>query len=241
MKNKRIFTGVLFIIAGLGLVANRLGYFANISIFNILATVYLISFIAKSIVRRNVYGILIPLSLLGVIYWDYIGVSSFNPWTLVWAAGLISTGISIIFKPKNRFRVYKSFQYKNNSFNNDDISEDDISYKNIDGNISIETTFSGCIRYLKGEDLKRVNLECTFGGMKIYFDNIKPLDNNLIVNIDATFSGVELYIPKEWRVTDNVDTTFGAVKENNKNTGEGIYNVILNGESTFSGVNIIYI
>ncbi|HLR20976.1 MAG TPA: hypothetical protein VK087_03125 [Tissierellaceae bacterium] len=236
MKNKKIFTGVLFIIAGIGLVVDKLGYLPDISIFSFLASIYLLYFIIKSIRRRNIFGILIPLSLIGVIYWDYIGLNSLNPWTLVWSSILISIGVSIIFKPKNKFKVYKGFKYKNDSFN-----KDSNFYENVDGNIYIESTFSESIRYLRDEDIKNVKLESTFGSMKIYFDDVKPLEDYLTVDIEATFSGVELYIPKEWKVINNVDVTFGGVKENNKNTDEQIYKLILNGESTFSGVNIIYI
>src|SRR5699024_9423309 len=179
---------------GIGLVVDKLGYLPDISIFSFLASVYLLYFIIKSIRRRNIFGILIPLSLIGVIYWDYIGLNSLNPWTLVWSSILISIGVSIIFKPKNKFKVYKGFKYKN-----------------VDENIYIESTFSESIRYLRDEDIKNVKLESTFGSMKIYFDDVKPLEDYLTVDIEATFSGVELYIPKEWKVINNVDVTFGGV------------------------------
>lgn len=236
MKNRKMFTGILFILAGIGLIVNRLGYFTEISIFSILATVYLVYFIMRSIRRRNVFGILIPLSLIGVIYWDYLGFSSLNPWTLVWASTLISIGVSIIFKPKNQYKFYSKFEHKDGNFR-----EDYNSYKNVDGNVYIESTFSECIRYLQDEDLKNVKLESTFGSMKIYFENVKPSEEDLVVDLEATFSGMELYIPKEWNVINDVDVTFGGVEENNRNTGEGIYTVRLIGEATFAGVNIIYI
>lgn len=234
MENRKIFTGILFILAGIGLIVNKLGYFADISIFNLIITVYLVYFIMRSIRRRNIFGILIPLALIGVIYWDYLGLNSINPWTLVWSSILISIGISTIFKPN--YKVYSKVKYKDGS-----TRKDYSSYENVDGNVHIEATFSESIRYLQDEDLKNIRLESTFGSMKIYFENIEPLEEELVVDLEATFAGVELYVPKEWQVVNDVDVTFGGVKENNRNTGENIYTVRLRGEATFAGVNIIYI
>lgn len=234
--NKKIFTGGLFIIAGIGLVIDRLGYLQGVSTFNLLASGYMTYLIVKGISRRNIFSILIPLSLLGVIYWDFIGPSSFNPWTLVWAAILVSIGISIIFKPKRRFKMH--WDFKGNGEFKDRAKQ---SYEEGEESIHIGSTFSECIRYLQGEDIKNVKLDNTFGSMKIYFDNISPKDDYLVVDIDATFSGVELYVPRDWEVRSNLEATFGGVKERNKSDNEKTKTLILQGDATFAGVEIIYI
>lgn len=230
MRNKKNLTGILFILAGVGLVANRLGFLKEINMFSMIAAVYLIYIIVRSIAKHNIYGILIPLSLLGVIFWDYIGNSSLSPWTFVGASVLVSIGLSIIFKPKNKYRIFG--RSRNGDFH---------SYKDEDGKILIESTFSECIRYLQGDDIERVRLESSFGSMKIYFDKITLRNNELYVDVESSFSGVELYIPRDWEVISKIDVIFGSVDEKNRNSGEKTNTIYLHGDVTFSGVDIIYI
>lgn len=230
MRNKKKLTGILFILAGLGLVANRLGYLQGINVFSMVITGYLIYIIIKSIAKVNIGGILVPLSLIGVIFWDYIGIQSFNPWTFVWASLLVSIGISLIFKPKKKYGIFGRFR-----------SDNAYSYQEKDGRILIESTFSECIRYLQGEDIESVKLESSFGSMKIYFDKLQVKNNELFVEIESAFSGIELYLPRDWEVINKVDAIFGAVNEKNRNSGEKTNTIFLHGDTTFSGVEIIYI
>ncbi len=227
---KKIFMGSLFIIAGIGLIIDRLGYLQGLSTFNLFASGLLAYIIVKGLSRRNIFQILVPLALLGVIYWDFIGPSFFNPWTLVWAAILVSIGISIIFKPKRRFKMQWNLKDKGKQL-----------YEEDEESIRVESSFSDCIRYLQGENIRMVKLDNTFGSMKIYFDNIKAKDDYLVVYIDASFSGIELFVPRNWEIISNLDATFGGIKERNKSEGEKVNTLVLQGEVTFGEVEVIYI
>lgn len=229
MRNRNIFMGLLFILAGVGLLANKLGFFKDINVFNLIVTIFLIYIIIKNIMRRNIFGFLVPLSLIAVIYSDYLGISSFNPWVIVSATALISIGLSLIFKPKRKYKVYTSVEFETDRL------------KEVDGNVYIESTFSEGIKYLKSEDLKSVTVDATFGSAKVYFDSVKFSGDTVTVNLDATFAGVELYIPKDWRFIDNTDVTFGSVIEKNKGGNGKEKTIILEGDVIFGSVDIIYV
>ena len=104
-----------------------------------------------------------------------------------------------------------------------------------------ETTFGSSIKYVNSDDFSQANLSCSFGAMKIYFDNAVIQNDNAIIRLDVSFAGVELYIPKAWNVINKVDSTFGAVDEKNRNQSTGIPSVTLTGSASFSGVTIIYV
>ncbi len=41
------------------------------------------------------------------------------------------------------------------------------------------------------------NLECSFGEMKVYFDNAVVQNKSVEICVDVSFGSVELYIPRE--------------------------------------------
>lgn len=240
MKNRKIFTGLLFIFAGLALVVNKMGYLQDINIFSLLITIFLISIIVKSIRDRSIFGILVPLSLITIIFKEYLGISHLSSWTIIISAVLISTGLSIIFKP-NKYRIYSNIKGKkyniNGKFSNGESSFDEGK----DGKIYIGATFSENIKYLKSQDIKNIFLDSTFGAIKVYFDNAEMEGDRATVYLKATFSGVELYVPRNWQVIDNTSITFGGLNEKNRSDDEKVKTLILQGNVTFGGVEIIYI
>lgn len=111
-----------------------------------------------------------------------------------------------------------------------------------DGNrISFDTSFGASIKYVNTDDFQSASLDCSFGSMKVYFDNAMMQQPQATIYLDASFSGVELYIPKSWAMINKVHAAFGAVEEKNQNVPDGVHSVILTGECNFSGVTIIYV
>jgi len=90
--------------------------------------------------------------------------------------------------------------------------------------------------------LKNLNINSSFGEIKIYLDNTKLKNKKANINIKSEFSGIEIYIPKEWKVINNVQYTFGGSDEKGYNSVvKSEETIIINGKVTFSGVTIIYI
>lgn len=240
MKNRKFFTGVFFILAGIGLVMNKMGYFQEINIFSLLITIFLIDIIIKSIKKRSVFGIFLPLSIIAIIYGSYLGIDNISSWTIISGAVLISIGVSMIFKPrryKNYSKIKGGIYSKNNKFSSSESS----FYEGEDGEICVESTFSENIKYLKSQDIKNVFLNSTFGGIKVYFDNAEIEGDTATVYLNVTFSGVEIYLPKNWQVINNTDIMFGGLDEKNRSHVEKTKTLILEGDITFGGVEIIYI
>lgn len=232
MKNERILWGVLFILGGIFLIISRLGILPDINIFSLLLTIVFIAIIVKSVIKLSFAGILIPLAFIGIIYDDALGITSITPWTLLIAAILTSIGLSMIFKNKSRkWNISHTGSFEKNK----KIDIEDESY------VSHETIFGSSIKYVNTEKLVQADFKCTFGAMKIFFDNVTMEGQSAVLNIESTFAGMEIYVPKTWSVEEKVNVSFGGIEYKNRNSNVITNTLTLVGDMTFSGIEIIFV
>ncbi|TAH69162.1 MAG: hypothetical protein EWM47_07225, partial [Anaerolineaceae bacterium] len=200
MKKRNVFWGMLLIIAAVLIILNQFGFFVGISIFDIVLTVLMIGIIIVSIKSINFWGILFPLAIILITYAEELNITDFTPWPVLLTAFLISLGLSMVF---NR---HGSFVFKFNgreSFGSSVINEQD-------GNvINCSTTFGECIKYVNTENFERANIKCSFGDVKVYFDNAKIPSGRADIYLDVSFGDVDLYIPRTWNVVNDVHAFFG--------------------------------
>lgn len=230
MKIKDLFWGLLFIAAAILVIFGKLGFFTEIGVFEIVATIALVAIMIKSIARLNFWGILIPAALLCTVYADELGMTDLTPGPVLLAAILASIGLSMIFRKSS----WRRFEKKNENYGN--------VVNHSDGNvIRCSTSFNSSMRYINSPDFERADLKCSFGAMKVYFDSAKIPSGRAIIALDVAFSGVELYIPKEWKVVNEANATLGGIDEKNRRTDTEFPVVTLTGNVSFGGVEIIYI
>ncbi|AFS78961.1 hypothetical protein DUF2154 [Gottschalkia acidurici 9a] len=232
MKKERIFFGILLILGGIFLVISKLGYFPDVNVFSLLLTVFLVVVIVKSILRINFAGILFPIAFICIIYDKQLGITNITPWTVLIAALLGSIGFSMIFHKPNKWT-----KIENNT--------EDYKFEKIDiedeSHVIFKNSFGASIKYINTDSFEQADFNCSFGAMKVYFDNAIMLNDNAIVSINASFSGIELYIPKTWNVNDKTNVFLGAISEKNKNDKTTTSTLTLVGDINFAGVEIIYI
>lgn len=232
MKKERIFWGVLFIVIGIFLIISKLGYFPNVNAFSLLLTVLLVVVIVKSIYHLNFAGILFPIAFICIIYDKQLGITSITPWTVLIAALLGSIGLSMIF--------HKHIEWCNTKYIHEDYEFDKIDVED-EGHIRFKTSFGGSIKYINTNKFEQADFKCSFGALKVYFDNAVMSNNNAVVRLDASFSGVELYVPKSWKLDNKANVFLGAVDEKNRSNEVAANILTLVGDISFSGVEIIYI
>ena len=232
MKKERIFWGLVFILCGVFLVVSKLGYVSDINVFSLLLTVFLVVIIIKSLTRMNFPGILFPLAFISIIYDEQLGITNITPWTVLFAALLGSVGLSMIFHKRNRW-----FHSKNHweDYKFEKIEVEDESH------VKYGSSFNSTIKYINSDNFEQADFSCSFGSLKVYFDNATIRNGNAVVRIDASFSGVELYVPKSWNVDDKTSSFLGALSEKNKNDKVTTSTLTVVGDLKFSGVEIIYI
>ncbi|WP_035294571.1 membrane protein [Clostridium sp. KNHs214] len=232
MKKEKIFWGFILILGGIFLIINKLGYFPDVNVFSLLLTVFLVVVIVKSLFTLNFSGILFPIAFICIIYDKQLGITKITPWTVLLAAALGSIGLSMIFHKHTKMVNFKC-DCEDGKFEKIDIEDE--SY------VRFNNSFSGTIKYINTDKFEQADFKCSFGAMKVYFDNAVMSNNNAIVRINASFSGVELYIPKSWKIENKADVFLASIEEKNKRDEITTNTLTLVGNVNFSGVEIIYI
>lgn len=230
MRNKSVLAGLLFILAGVGLLLNKLGYFPDIKLFDLFLSIILLYFAIKNIRRRNFGGVLFPLAFIGILFSKELGIEAITPWTILGVAALGSIGLSLIFKPK--FYHVNNFEFSEEATNRMKIEED--------GTVYMSVKFSSGVRYLKLEDFRKAVAISKFGDLKVYFEGSK-IENEAVVDVDVKFGSATLFVPKEWEVINHADVIFGDIKSVGKPLENSEGRLIMVGDIKFGDVKIIYV
>lgn len=236
MKHKNVYWGLFFIIAAIIIILNQTGLLGGTNIFSLIITLLVIPVILKSIRYLNFGGILFPLAIIGILYAEPLGIEYLTPWPILGVALFLSIGLSFIF-PQHHFKRWE------NHFRENDFSEEWVA-ENVEESevINMGTKFSGSVKYINTDNLKNVNIHCSFGGMKVYFDHANIQGEEANIRVDVNFGGLELFIPKEWNVIYNTDNAFGGIEEKNRSQiTENSKKIRLTGKVNFAGITIIYI
>lgn len=225
MKKENIFWGILLILASLGLVLNKLGFFVGINAFSIIATIFLVGVIIKSVKTLEFGGILFPIAFICILYDDILGITAITPWTVLIAAALGTAGLYMIFYNSRHERHRKL------------LTDGNV----ITGKADIDSCFGSTIKYIKSEEFEFTSVDLSFANAKIYFDNTPLKNGRGEILFDLSFAGAELYIPKGWTVVNKTENNFSGVKENNlgEKTEENVLTLV--GELSFAGITINYI
>lgn len=228
MKKKNIFWGVFFLLGAVLLIVSQLGLLSGINLWTALLSILLAAVLIKSILCRSCSGILFSLAFGCIIYAKPLGLEAITPWPVLCAAALGSIGCGLLFGRKRAFRP----NHHEGPFSG---TQDQVSGDAVE----LETSFGSSIKYVHADRFQRARVRCSFGAMKVYFDNALIQDGAAVIELDVSFSGVELYIPRDWELICDTSVSLGAV-ETPGQAGGGP-RVTLTGSVSFSGVEVFYL
>lgn len=237
-NGEKIFWGVFFILGAVFLLVSKMGYLQGISVLTLFLAVLFAACLIKSIIHVKFAGILFSLAFLAILFDEPLGIEAITPWPVLGAALLGSIGLNLLFKGKWNCK-WNSGEFPRHAKDAVDVESEVIGE---DANyMKYETTFGDSIKYVNSDDFKRLDLECTFGGMKVYFDNAIIQGGSAVVELKVAFAGIELYVPKSWQVVNHTSAAFGGVHEKNHPQTTGTPTLVLNGSLSFGGVEIFYV
>ena len=257
MRFKNAFWGFFFVFAAVLVIVHQLGYLNGIDFFSLVLMVLLAPIVIKSIVRLNFYGILLPLAMFIAIFRVPLGIF-ITPGSILFAAVLLSVGLSLMFHRRNFWGFYYNgncrngrcheAHYEGTQCNYEDARNNDENFslrvESLDENeVEFAESFGSSSKYINSQSLQKANFSCSFGALKIYFDNAKLHPDGAVVCFDCKFSGVEMYVPREWHVKISVSATLGGVSEKNRPKAQSaeVPELTLEGNVSFGGIEIIYV
>lgn len=244
--NKKVLCGLLFILAAAYMIVSRIWVLPQISVFKIVATVFLASVLLKGLRRVDFWQILFPIAFLCILYDDLLGITDLTPWTVLGAALFGSIGLSMIFKPHIRPHVEFGFDSDNSpefklEYDSNGYAGGAGSSQGTDDTVHFENNFGEAIKYIYSDNFIRGHFENNFGSMSVYFDNAVIRENVATAEVECNFGEIKLFIPKEWKVMNNLNHNIGGVEEYGRCEGTVDCKLVLKGEANFGNIEVHYI
>lgn len=228
---KKVFWGILFLLAAVAVIAAGMGLLEGFSFWTVLFSVGLIGFLVEGIFHRNFWSILFSLALLAILYDEQLGIEAITPWPVLGAALLGSIGLDILF-PNKKWKKTK----------NSNCFCQDVDGSALDGElVHYEVSFGEAVKYITSKELADAHLECSFGSLSVYFNNAILKNGEAEVHAECSFGSIVLYVPADWRVVINVSNSFAGVEEKGHCNPNGDSTLYIRGEASFGGIEIRYI
>ena len=237
MRSSKIVWGFFwFLLAGL-ILANALGGFVQLSVWGIIVGALAAVILFHCLATLSFASIPIPLAALYYIFQTPLELPVFGFWTIAVVAVLLTVGLHVLLPrrfsskqfvhvninegARKRKRYDSRGNVKGETDDADvviiegeygqDYSEENEKTKIEEGddanNPYISVSFGYASRYLHADNLESAELNCSFGGMEVYFDNVTLSPNGAEVEVNCSFGSIEIYVPSHWRVIDDMNSS----------------------------------
>jgi len=108
-----------------------------------------------------------------------------------------------------------------------------------ENNPRISVQFGGGSRYLHANALETVELDCSFGGLEVYFDHVTLSPNGAEAFVECKFGAIELYVPADWHIIDNMSSSLGGVEYTGReSSNENSPTLKVTGNVSFGAVEV---
>ncbi|MCL2884986.1 MAG: hypothetical protein FWF49_05840 [Oscillospiraceae bacterium] len=239
----KIFWGLFFIAAAACVLARAYNWFPDVPVVNLVLAILMIPVIVTSLIRLQFVGVFFPL---GFIAWLFsaqlanIGITV-GFWMLMLVALLLTVGFQLLFHKRHAWRHWQG-QVAADGGDPRAHLEANATVEDVSGeNINCSASFTASSKYLHSDGLRHTNLRCSFGSLKVYFDNVTLHPDGAAAQVDCSFGQIELYIPRGWQVDNRLTSSFGAAKERTHAAPQPGPTLTLIGGVSFGAVDIYYV
>ena len=223
-----IAVAVLLILEALGVAVSITGIIGEMSFWQVVGGIFLISGIIKLLTSGKFYEIFVPLGFLFMIFERNIayiaGMESddiINNWLVFGCSLLLSAGFSFIFPGSKK---KKSKNKKSGIF---------INIK--DNEFGSSVAYIDCEEF--GNTIMEQSVKNKFGALEVRFDNIESYKGGATLHVDNHLGAIEIIVPKTWKIVDNVNVSLGVIDLDDAEAQDGPA-LILEGNVSLGALDI---
>jgi len=232
MSNKKTFInykkgtawgwGIFLLLIAALLLTNQFGGFIELGIWSILVSALAVAFMVQCVIDLSFASLPIPIAALYYIFRAPLNellsfeLPEIKFWPLALVTLLVTAGLHVLIpnslgRKRKKIGVIHFGGDSRRKKSDDSIEEGQVEEGGDMNNPSISVHFGGTSKYLHSDCLETVELDCSFGGLEVYFDHVELSPNGADVYLNCKFGAIELYVPRHWRVVDNVNASLGGV------------------------------
>jgi len=225
--------GIFLLLATIFVLANQFNGFINLGTGSIIAVVLALIFIVQCIAHLHFASLPIPLAVLYIVFKTHLGLPDIPIWTLILVAVLTTIGLGILLSGKHSHRYHRHW-------NNDKTDKNDSIN---DNNPSISVDFGGMSKRLYADNLETVQLSSHFGGLEIFFDQVRLSPGGAQAHVNCHFGAIKIFVPRQWKIIDRVNCSLGGIDIERPFIGqeENAPQLTLTGSVSFGGIEVRYI
>ena len=247
-QNSRIGTGLLLLLAGVLLLAYKMGAPIPGWIFTWPVILIGIGFLVGIKSKFQNPGALIMI-LIGSIFLADKTIPGIDFHNFLIPVLLIGIGLIVIFRPRNepcRRKNRQNFPGNDESFVAGK-STTETNFIPMEPNeadsgehINVQAVLGGIKRNVQSKNFKGGEILSFLGGSEINFMQA-DIQHPIVLEINNVFGGTKLIIPSNWDVQNNISAVLGGVEDKrvfNNNVPDSNKKILLKGSCVFGGIEI---
>jgi len=223
--------GIFLILIAALVLANQFGGFLELGFWSIAVAALAVAYLIKCLVDLSFASLPVPIAALYYIFQIPLELPLIAFWPLVLVTVLVTIGLHVLIpQRKVSFKYRKGNKETTYTYNDGDVVNvdrviDGEDFEGIEGNIEeggsennpeISVQFGGGSRYLHADSLETVSLDCSFGGLEVYFDHVELSPKGAEAFVNCKFGSIELYVPRHWRIIDNMNVSLANMEINSR-------------------------
>ena len=182
------------------------------------------SFFSLAVAGLGVYFLLFNLGQISLVL----------TWGIIWPSLLVLLGLTILYETL----VPHKDKWCGVHFNGDKNKKS--QYREENGFVSYECSFSEENRKVAVEDFLGGDIEISFGKSELDLTNVKRVNQNAKLDVDVSFATFDLIVPKTLRLFIKSDKSFGSIQMNGEPNPDAMMALTVDGDVSFGTMNIFY-
>jgi len=240
IRGSRIGSGVFLVLAGLLLLAYKMGAPLPGWIFTWPVLLIGIGLLTGIKSRFHNPGSFI-LILIGSVFFIEQSVPGVDIGNYIGPIIMIGLGILFILRPRHHsFGRYRRERWQRNFMESGMNPNNYIPSKGNEEYLDVHSVLGGVKKNIQSKNFKGGEIVCFMGGAEI---NLMQADiqGTVVLEVNNVFGGTKLIIPANWNVQIEISATFGGVEDKRNfqsNPPDQDKKIILKGSCLFGGIEI---